>query len=69
MRILSDEEHHETLLSAYDELLDSSWSINTLFAKRGVPTSISASSQTFHNSFLPQSIRYLKIPPHNTNTA
>jgi len=69
MRILSDEERHETLSWAYDELLNSNWSINTRFAKRGEPTSISASSQTFHNSFLPQSIRDLRILPHNTNSA
>jgi len=69
MTILSDEERHETLSSAYDELLNSNQSINTRSAKRGEPTSISASSQTFHNSFLPRSIRDLRIPPQNTNSA
>jgi len=69
MRILSDEEHHETLSSAYDELLNSNRSINPLSAKRGEPTSNYASSQTFHNSFLPRSIRDLRIPPLNTNSA
>jgi len=51
MRILSDEEHHETLSSVYDKLLNSNRIINTRSAKRGEPTSISASSQTFRNSF------------------
>jgi len=69
MRILLDEECHETLSSAHDELLNSNWSRNTLFAKRGEPTSISLSLQTFHNSFLLRSIRDLRIPPHNTNLA
>jgi len=69
MRILSVEERHETHSSAYDKLLNSNRSINTRSAKRGEPTFISASSQTFHNSFLPRSIRDLRIPPHNTNSA
>jgi len=65
MRILSDEERHETLSSAYDELLNSNRSINTRSTKRGELASVSASSQTFHNCFLPRSIRDLRIPPRN----
>jgi len=45
MRILLDEERHETLSYANDELLNSNHSISIPSAKRGDPTSISVSSQ------------------------
>jgi len=69
MKILSDEERHETLSSAYDELLKQNRSINARSAKRGEPTSISASLRIIHSSYIPRSIRDLKIPTHNTNAA
>jgi len=51
------------------ELLSSNRLINTPFANRRKPTSISTFSQPFLNSFLPRSIRDLRILSHNTNLA
>ena len=61
IRLLSDETRHQTLTSAYDELVNSR-SQTTMIkraANRGEPTSIYTSSQTYYNSFLPLSVREL----------
>ena len=61
IRLLSDETRHQTLTSAYDELVNtrSQATMITRAANRGEPTSIYASSQTYYNSFLPRSVRDL----------
>ena len=61
MRIPSDKTRHQTLASAYDELVNSrsQTTMITRAANRGEPTSIYASSQTYNNSFLPRSVRDL----------
>jgi len=54
MKILSNEERHDTLSTAYDELVKirSNVTITTEAATRGGPTVIYASTQIFYNSFL-----------------
>jgi hypothetical protein len=68
LRILSDETRHQTLASAYEELVNSrnQTAMVTRAAARGEPTSIYASSQTFYNSFLPRSVRDLRLGSNNT---
>lgn len=63
MRILSDEERHDVLASAYDEIIDNrnKMTITTRAATRGEPTAIYASSQLYHNSFIPRTIRDLRL--------
>jgi len=63
MRILSDENNNKTLSTAYEEIVNSraQTSMMTRAAERGEPTSIYASSHLYHNSFLPRSIRDLRI--------
>jgi len=67
MRILSDENKHSTLSSAYDEITNdrNNTTMTTRSATRGEPTSIYASSQVYFNSFLPRSVRDLRIGPSN----
>ena len=66
MRILSEQNNHETLSADYDEIVNcrSQNTMETRAAKRGEPTSIQASSTTYHNSFLPKTIRDLRIGSH-----
>ena len=54
MRILSDENKHETLSSDYDEFVNyrSQTTMKTRAAERGEPISIQASSAAYNNSFL-----------------
>lgn len=63
MRILSDQNKHDTLSADYDEIVNcrSQATMKTRAAERGEPTSIQASSAVYHNSFLPRSIRDLRI--------
>ena len=63
MRILSDEDRHEALSSAYDEIVKdrTNTTMTTRAASRGEPTSIYASTRLYHNSFLPRTIRDLRI--------
>jgi len=63
MKILSDEEKHNTLSSAYEEITNCrlATTMTTRAAERGEPTSVYASTQAYHNSFLPRSIRDLKL--------
>ena len=68
MRILSDEEKHEALSSAYDEIInDRNNTSMTRAAARGEPTSIYTSTQLYHNSFLPRTVRDLRLRPSNTD--
>ena len=61
MRILSGDTRHQTLASAYDELVNSrsQTTMITRAADIGEPTSIYESSQTYYNSFLLRSVRDL----------
>jgi len=59
MKIYLDEKRRRTLSSAYNELLNLNRLIKPRSAKRGEPTTISASLEFFHSSFLPWSIRDL----------
>ena len=63
MRILSEEDKHTALSSAYDEITNcrSETVMTTRAAQKGIPTSIFASSQLFHNSFLPRTIRDIRM--------
>ena len=63
MKILSAEESHKTLSSAYDEITNCrrNTTMTTRAAEKGQPTSIYASTTAYHNSFLPRSIRDLKL--------
>jgi len=68
MRVLSDESKHQTLVSAYDELTKNKnkYTMYTWAAQRGEPTSIYAASKVYFNSFLPRSVRDLKLRSTNT---
>ena len=59
MKILQNEERHNNLALAYDELsVDrQGMSMTTRSATRGEPTSVHATTQIYHNSFLPRTIR------------
>ena len=67
MRILSDNTKHQALASEYEELVNSrsQTTMITRAAQRGEPNSIYASSQTYFNSFLPRSVRDLRLAPSN----
>ena len=70
MKILSEEEKYGALSSAYDELLrnPAQSNISTRAATRGEPPSQHLSSRIHHNSFLPKTIRDLKLGPKAINT-
>lgn len=63
LRILRDEQRHHVLSSSYDEILKSRADANmtTRAASRGELTSIWAKSKLYYDSFLPQTIRDLRI--------
>ena len=63
MRILQDDQHHGTLSSGYEEIVnDRAFStIVTRAASRGEPISIGSSTKYYHGSFFPQTIRDMKI--------
>jgi hypothetical protein len=67
MRILSDNTKHQTLASAYEELVNgrSQTTMTTRAAESGKPNSIYASSQTYYHSFLPRSVRELRLLPNS----
>jgi len=70
MRILQDEERHNVLSSSYDEIMNGreAATMTTRAASRGEPVSIFASTKAYYDSFLPRTIRDLKIGPnHNHN--
>ena len=63
MRILSDEGRHSALASAYEELVKTQpqRGVTTRASARGEPSSFHSSSTVHHNSFLPKTIRDLKL--------
>ena len=66
MKILSHESKHNVLASAYDEITTDrkDTTIITRAAARGEPTSIIyAMTRLFHNSFLPRTVRDLRLKP------
>ena len=69
MRILSKKECHKSLSATYDELMNdrANTTIITRAALRGEPTSISATTSIYHNSFLPSTVRDLRDRIHPTS--
>jgi len=68
MKILNNEESHKLLVNNYDELMSTNnYTITTRSQTRGEPPTIYASTSTYHQSFLPKTIRELKIS-HNITT-
>jgi len=63
MKILSNEEKNKALASAYEEITNcrQSATMITRAASRGEPTSVFAATTAYHNSFLPRSVRDLKL--------
>ena len=63
MKILQDEDCHSNLATAYDEILQNraNTTMTTRSATRGELTSVYATSQTYHGSFLPRTIRDMHI--------
>ena len=68
-KILEHEDRHSALSSSYDELIGdrAGMTMTTRAASGNQPTSIFASSQAYHNSFLPRTIRDLRLSTHRTN--
>jgi len=64
-KILQDKKGNSTLASTYDEILNdrTQSTVTTRAATRGEPTSIYASSRTYRDSFLPRTIRDMRILP------
>ena len=62
-KILSEEEKHAVLSSAYSEMVNdrNQMSMTTRAAARGEPTSVYAKSHAYYNNFLPKTIRDLRI--------
>jgi len=71
MEILAKEEQHLALSSAYDELLNkpTNSTIQTRSQARGQPRSVGANSTKYLNSFLPRTIRDLKIGHNQSNNS
>ena len=66
-KILSENEKHAVLSSAYSEIVND-WnqvSMTTRSAARGEPTSVYAKSHAYYSSFLLKTIRDLKIGPQH----
>lgn len=62
LQILSKEEHHPALSAAYENLVSHPTStVQTRSQTRGIPRSLGANSSRYHNSFLPRTIRDMKI--------
>jgi hypothetical protein len=63
MKILQNATDHQTLSSSYDEILNDRKyaTMTTHCAAKGQPTSILALKAIYHNSFLPRTIRDLKL--------
>ena len=65
-KILENETSNNTLSSNYDEIVNNrlNTTMTTRAASRGQLTSISAKTSVYHNSFLPRTIRDLRINIH-----
>ena len=63
LRILSKENENLTLSSTYSDIVDNRQKVTmtTRAAARGEPTAIYASKQLYYNSFLPKTIRDLRL--------
>lgn len=62
MRLLAKEENHESLMSTYDDLMNSreETKITTRAVSQHQPPTIYAKTSTYHTSFLPKTVRELK---------
>ena len=69
MRILFKEKCHKSLSATYDELMNdrANTTIITRAALRGEPTSISATTSIYHNSFFPSTVIDLRDRIHPTS--
>ena len=67
MRLLSSEENHSSLISSYDELTQVRLpnQPTTRAATRGDPPTIYAKTSVYHNSFLPRTVREMKLTTTN----
>lgn len=67
LRILSKEDNHQSLSSTYNELLSSKPDNAPLTraTTSGHPPTISARTSIYHNSFLPKTVRELKLNANN----
>ena len=63
LKILAKEEQHPALSTAYDDILNQPSNMRTRSQTMGVPRSVGTNSNRYHNSFLPRTIRDLKIGP------
>ena len=64
LRILSKEENHQS--TAYNELLNKlDNALLTRATTRGLPPTITAKTSIYHNSFLPKTVRELKLNTNN----
>ena len=64
-KILSEDEKHAVFSSAYSEIVNDQNQVSTRAAARGEPTSVYAKSHAYYNSFLPKTIRDLRIGPQH----
>ena len=70
LRILSNEKVNQSLSAAYDEIVNNQegTTVVTRAASKGQPRSVYASSPLYYNSFLPKTIRDLRIGSYNTSS-
>ena len=63
LKILADDHRQGTLASAYDSAVNTrtNSAIQTRAASQGEPTSVLTTKTKYHNSFLPRTIRDLKL--------
>ena len=67
LKLLANEENHNSLINAYEDLIYTRPTNmpTTRAAARGDPRTIYAKTSAYHNSFLPRTVRELKV---NLNT-
>ena len=66
-KILSEDEKKSVFYSAYTKIVNgrNQISMTTCAPLRGEPTSVYAKSHAYYNSFLPKTIRDLRIGPQH----
>ena len=60
LKLLSDDEHHGSMIKDYDELTNSKDMPITRATSRGAPPTIYAKTSVYYNSFLPKTVREMK---------
>lgn len=69
IQILSKEEHHPALSKSYDHIVNkTSSTVLTRSQAQGVPRSVTTNYSNYHNSFLPRTIRDMKIKSSITDS-